>query len=98
MIQARKKHPAFGWGGFRWIETDLQIAAFWREYQEERLLILNNLSRTPQGFQLPLPAGEHYTDLLSGQMFVSSSEGYLEIQLQPFGYRWLKRQPGSGAE
>ncbi|MGZ9165670.1 MAG: alpha-glucosidase, partial [Anaerolineales bacterium] len=44
MIQIRKEHPAFGRGTFEWLaHAPDEVAGYWREYQGERLLVLNNL-------------------------------------------------------
>ena len=96
LIHVRKSHPAFGWGRFEWIVTDPQIAAYRREYQSERLLALNNLSQYQQTARLSLAEGGVLTDLLNGQVHTVSNKGDLGIELQPYGYRWLRQQRGTG--
>jgi len=55
MIRLRKDHPALGWGDFTWAEAGTPaVAAYWRSYQGERLLILNNLSDIQQDISLPI--------------------------------------------
>src|SRR5690348_3439994 len=51
----RKQHRAFGRGGFRLLyPKNRKILAYLREYQEETLLCVANLSRTPQAVELEL--------------------------------------------
>ena len=44
MIATHKKYKAFGWGDFEWVDMGTnQVAAYYRTYKNENLLILNNL-------------------------------------------------------
>jgi maltose alpha-D-glucosyltransferase/alpha-amylase len=85
MIEVRKQHRVFGWGEFNWIDVNTKtVAAYTRSYKDEKLYILNNLSRTDQLVILEEePRG--YTDLLTGK-YVSPGE----IRLRPYQYFWLK--------
>jgi maltose alpha-D-glucosyltransferase/alpha-amylase len=93
MITVRKEHPAFGHGNFRWAETGSNaVAAYWRDFQGSRLLILNNLSAAPQGSVVALP-GEQYlsaTDLFSDFILPLDQKETMNIELGPYQYRWLK--------
>jgi maltose alpha-D-glucosyltransferase/alpha-amylase len=95
MIDVRKTHPVFGWGDFAWVETGSPaIAAYWRRDQQERLLIVNNLSGTDQRTRIILPseAGRAARDLLNGSLWpaqLAAGEEYLEIQLKPYQSLWL---------
>jgi maltose alpha-D-glucosyltransferase/alpha-amylase len=94
MIAARKAHPAFGWGDFSWQETGSPaVVAYWRNHLAERLLILNNLSSRAQSLVIELPpgGGSEFTDILAGDKTLRSHGGKLEIAIQPYEYRWLKR-------
>jgi maltose alpha-D-glucosyltransferase/alpha-amylase len=89
MVRIRKEHPAFGRGSMEWVETDNPaMAVYTRTYQDETLLIINNLSDQQQMLSLP---AEHQTwskDLLSNSQPQMSSSA----MLQPYAYLWLKRQ------
>jgi len=94
MIAARKAHPTFGWGDFTWQETcSPAVVAYWRNHLAERLLILNNLSSRAQSLIIELLPGEgsEFTDILAGDKTLRSHGGKLEVTLQPYEYRWLKR-------
>jgi len=85
MISIRKQQRVFGWGEFKWIDVNTKaVAAYSRSYKDEKLYILNNLSRTNQLVILnDEPRG--FTDLLTGK-FVSPGS----IELRPYQYFWLK--------
>jgi maltose alpha-D-glucosyltransferase/alpha-amylase len=90
MIALRKANPAFGWGSFTWVEAGSDsIAAYWREQDGQRLLVLNNLSASNQHASLALPEGlrPDPLDLITGRRLDLSSPGGLE--LGPFDFRWL---------
>ena len=84
MIAVRKQYKAFGWGDFNWLEVGTKaVAAYIRNYQNEKVFVLNNLSDDQQ--QVKLPENENgYIDLLTSQ---GVSHGTLT--LQPYQYVWL---------
>lgn len=93
MIAAYKAHKALSWGQFEWLPCDtLAVMAYLRRYQDETLLIVNNLSGSPQPTRLRLPEGTGAipTEVFSGDPFPALEDGYLSITLQPYQYFWLK--------
>ena len=65
VIALRKKHPAFGRGTLRFLHPDnRRILAFVREYEDETILVVANLSRYAQWTELPLAETEEPTDLV----------------------------------
>lgn len=92
MIQIRKGHPAFGWGSFSWAEAGSPaVAAYWRRHEDDRLLIVQNLSafHLPVRINDPQLSGELPVDLLSNRKFSTTDSGSLELELEPYGYHWL---------
>ena len=88
MIQVRKQHHAFGRGNMEWVLTDNpSLAIYTRKYQDETLLIINNLSDSAQAISLPKDVQSIYADLLSNAQEQIGST----LKLQPYTYRWLKR-------
>ena len=88
MIQVRKQHHAFGRGNMEWVLTDNpSLAIYTRKYQDETLLIINNLSDSAQAISLPRDVQSIYADLLSNTQEQIGST----LKLQPYTYRWLKR-------
>jgi maltose alpha-D-glucosyltransferase/alpha-amylase len=88
MINVRKQYHVFGRGNMEWVLTDNPSGAIYtRKYQDEGLLILNNLSDAAQRFSLPKDIQSVYTDLLSK----AEEQIGPTVELQPYAYRWLKR-------
>jgi len=87
MVQVRKQHLAFGRGAMEWIETgNPAIAAYHRKYDGESLLILHNLSDSPQTVTLPARYQSEAVNLLTGKHLQLKSS----LTLQPYAYLWLK--------
>ena len=88
MIKVRKQYYDFGRGTMEWVEiANPSIAVYTRKYEEEMLLIINNLSNSPQTLILPREYQTPYVDLLTNheQRLTSTTT------LQPYEYFWLKR-------
>ncbi|HJW84584.1 MAG TPA: alpha-glucosidase C-terminal domain-containing protein, partial [Anaerolineae bacterium] len=101
MIAVRKQHPAFGWGGFEWIECESSaVVAYLRAYGDERLLTLNNLSSSTQTVTLGLPQGAPAAsvDLLSADRFSVGRDGRLSLVLRPYQYLWLQLRGGAARQ
>ncbi|MEW5872382.1 MAG: maltose alpha-D-glucosyltransferase [Chloroflexota bacterium] len=95
MIAARKAHPVFGQGDFHWAEAGSPaVAAYWRRYAGEQVLILNNLSEVQQSAVVDL--GDVGTGELEDLLTLAPGEpgwlspGQLQLDLLPYGYRWLR--------
>jgi maltose alpha-D-glucosyltransferase/alpha-amylase len=96
MIAVRKQHPSFGLGDFQWADSDsLALAAYWRRYADERLLIVNNLSGQPLRASINLPGSDNWrlTSLLPASEYPKINPGCLELDLKPYEYLWLKLNP-----
>ena len=88
MIQVRKQHRVFGQGSMEWVVTDNPaLAVYTRRYQDEALLIINNLSNSPQTMTLRSEYRGTYVDLLSN----ADQNANSPITLQPYAYLWLKQ-------
>jgi maltose alpha-D-glucosyltransferase / alpha-amylase len=89
MVNIRKQHHAFGRGSMEWVITDNpSLATYTRKYQREILLIINNLSDSPQTTSLPPEHQADYIDLISNTaQHIGSS-----LTLQPYAHLWLKRE------
>jgi len=90
MIAVRKEHPAFGRGSFAWVECEsLAIAAYVRQYGDDRVLVVNNLSAVRQAVTLKLPFSGEPQDLL-GKLASVVVDGTLTLELKPYQYLWMK--------
>jgi maltose alpha-D-glucosyltransferase / alpha-amylase len=89
MIQVRKQHQAFGRGSMEWIGTDNPaLAVYKRTYQDEVILVLNNLSDSTQTVSLPKEYQGRYIDVLSN----TEQDMTNPLTLQPQSYLWLLKQ------
>jgi maltose alpha-D-glucosyltransferase/alpha-amylase len=85
MIATRKKHHAFGRGNFTWLNAGTSaVAAYQRNYRDETLLIIQNLS--DQAVEAKIT--HNGTDILTGEHLAGGA-----LSLAPFQYRWLLIQP-----
>ncbi len=96
MIALRKLFQVFGRGTLTFLHpTNRKILAYIREYQNEHVLCVANLSRFAQPVELDLAA---YTGMVPVEML-----GYVEfprirtsaypLTLGPYGFLWLELQP-----
>jgi maltose alpha-D-glucosyltransferase/alpha-amylase len=94
MIAVRKQHAAFGRGSFDWVECEsLAVAAYIRQYGDDRVLVVNNLSSGKQAVTLKLPfasPGGELQDLLGKMAAPAMEEGMIRLELKPYQYLWMK--------
>ncbi|QYK50236.1 MAG: maltose alpha-D-glucosyltransferase [Anaerolineales bacterium] len=95
MIAVRKTHRAFGWGTFEWATTShpTQVAAYFRRYEGEELLILNNLSSEEIEVSVEIPDRQLFfppPNLFTGRATGELVDGRLSLRLAGHGYEWLK--------
>lgn len=89
MIAIRKKHAAFGSSSMQWLETgNPSVAVYIREYNDDTMLILNNLSSSAQTLKLPLDYQKKYKDLFSNDTHIFNEE----LNLRPHQYLWLQME------
>jgi maltose alpha-D-glucosyltransferase/alpha-amylase len=92
MIKVRKRHLSFGLGQFDWVDVGSPaVAAYWRRYQDEAMLVLNNLSDSTQNIELELPdsSSSKYVDLLSGLQVIPPQNKNFSLEVDPYQYLWL---------
>jgi maltose alpha-D-glucosyltransferase/alpha-amylase len=111
MLNVRKQHPAFGLGDYSAVEADNpHVLAFLRTLapgtpgaageSPETILCVNNLSQTPQGTRLHLPAhtGATITDVFGGSGFDPvPADGELALTLGSRDFFWLALTDGTPA-
>jgi len=94
MIAVRRSHPAFGCGDFTWISSGSNaVAAYLRSTQDERILIVNNLSGDSQTVLLTVPGMDmDAVDMITGIHYPQAQAECLSISLslEPYQYLWLK--------
>ena len=91
IIAIHKQHPALACGELTWLDCGTTtVAAYLRIYENERLLVLNNLSASMQEISCSVPGGVRGSiqDLLNNQI-AGDLNGKLSMSLRPYEYRWL---------
>jgi maltose alpha-D-glucosyltransferase/alpha-amylase len=99
LIEVRKVNPAFGLGMF----TDLggsnpSVFSFVREWGDDRVMCVNNLSRSAQAVELDLRAyeGAQPVEMLGGAHFPPIGELPYLLTLTGHGFYWFRLPVGSG--
>ncbi len=96
LLALRKRYRAFGRGSLRFLQpTNRKVLAFIREYEDERVLVVANLSRFAQGVELDL---SEYRAMVPVEMF-----GRVEfppigdlpyfVTLGPHTFYWFSIEP-----
>ncbi len=103
LITLRKRFKAFGRGTLEFLHPrNRKILAYIRSYQEERLLIVANVSRYVQPIELDLSAFQGYTprELFGGVKFPVITEAPYFMSLGPYSFIWfqLEKTPALSAQ
>ncbi len=100
MIGIRKQHPVFGMGSYEELgSSNPSVLAFVREFGDDRVLCVNNLSRFPQPVELDLRRFEGYSPVeLTGLVpFPAIGELPYLLSLPGHGFLWFGLKPGDDA-
>ena len=95
MVHVRKKYRAFGLGDFRELDNSTpSVLTYLREYDDERLLCVNNLSKYPQAVELDLSefAGAIPVELTGSVPFPEIGADSYQITLPGHGFYWFELQ------
>ncbi|HVS31433.1 MAG TPA: maltose alpha-D-glucosyltransferase [Thermoanaerobaculia bacterium] len=102
LIATRKRYRAFGRGTMEFLNPDnRKILAFIRRWQDETILVVANLSRLVQWFELELGEfrGMVPVELSGGTRFPEIVDRPYALNLGPFAFYWfvLERQETAAA-
>jgi maltose alpha-D-glucosyltransferase/alpha-amylase len=92
MLAVRRQHRAFGRGPLRFLyPKNRKILAFLREFEEEIILCVANLARSPQAVELELSefAGRVPIELNNGSLFPPIGQLTYLLTLPPYGFYWF---------
>ncbi|MDP9849352.1 maltose alpha-D-glucosyltransferase [Streptosporangium lutulentum] len=98
MIDIRKRHPVFGLGAFTELNSsNPSVLAYVREYGDDRVLCVNNLSRFPQPVELDLRRfeGSVPVETMGGVPFPAIGELPYLLTLPGHGFYWFTLPPVS---
>ncbi|MBI5305057.1 MAG: maltose alpha-D-glucosyltransferase [Chloroflexi bacterium] len=96
LIAMRKRYQAFGRGTIEFLHPDNhKVLAFIRRYEDERILVVANLSRFVQGVELDLAAfrGMIPIELFGQTQFPPLGEAPYFITLGPHSFYWFALAP-----
>jgi maltose alpha-D-glucosyltransferase/alpha-amylase len=92
MLAIRKQHPVFGMGSYDELEaSNPSVLAFVREFGDDRVICVNNLSRFPQPVELDLSRFEGWTptEMTGGVPFPRIGELPYLLSLPGHGFLWF---------
>ncbi len=101
MIEIRKRHPVFGVGDYTELSaSNPSVLAFVREYGNDRVLCVNNLSRFPQPVELDLRRfeGVNPVECMGGVQFPPIGELPYLLTLPGHGFYWFLLPSDHGGE
>ncbi|WP_406567746.1 maltose alpha-D-glucosyltransferase [Actinoallomurus soli] len=101
MIEIRKRHPVFGVGDYTELTaSNPSVLAFVREYGQDRVLCVNNLSRFPQPVELDLRRfeGANPVECMGGVQFPTIGELPYLLTLPGHGFYWFLLSPSPGGD
>ena len=96
MLSVRRQHPVFGMGDYHELgSSNPSVLAFVREFGDDRVLCVNNLSRFPQPVELDLRRFEGMVPVeLTGLVhFPAVGELPYQLSLPGHGFMWFGLQP-----
>ncbi len=96
LIQLRKSSCALSRGSLTLLHPDnRRVLAFVREYHDERVLVVVNLSRFVQGAEIPLDKFEGTTpvEMFGRSEFPAITAKPYFVSLSPHGFFWFHLQP-----
>ncbi|HEY3054475.1 MAG TPA: maltose alpha-D-glucosyltransferase [Thermoanaerobaculia bacterium] len=92
LLSLRKRYRAFGRGTMEFLHPEnRKVLAFVRKFEDEMILVVANLSRLVQTFELDLPAYRGMTPVeLSGSVrFPEIGDRPYFLNLSPFAFYWF---------
>ena len=101
IIAVRRSHVSFGRGSLRFLHpSNRKVLVYLREFQNERILCVANVSRAPQAVELDL--GEFKdavpVELTAGSLFPAvGSRPYL-LTLPSYGFFWFRLEPAEATK
>ena len=93
MLTLRRNHHAFGRGTFRLLyPSNRKVLAYLREHEDETILCVANLSRTPQAVELDLSAfaGRVPIEMTGPSPFPPIGQLTYLLTLPPYGFYWFQ--------
>jgi maltose alpha-D-glucosyltransferase / alpha-amylase len=101
IIAVRRAHLSFGRGTLRFLHpSNRKVLAYLREFQDERILCVANVSRAPQAVELDLAEFKDAVpvELTAGSLFPAINSRSYVLTLPAYGFYWFRLEPAGAAE
>jgi maltose alpha-D-glucosyltransferase/alpha-amylase len=95
LIALRRQHKVFGRGSTEFVRTaNRKVIAYVRRYEQDLVLCVANLSRTPQPVEIPLApfAGLTPVEMAGQTEFPRIGDQPYFLTLGPYGFYWFQLQ------
>ncbi len=96
VLGLRRRHPALARGTFEAVPTpNRHVLAYLRQYEDETILVVTNLSRYAQWCELDLVGrvGHRMIELFGGTEFPRISEAPYALSIGPHSFLWFRLEP-----
>ena len=101
IIAVRRSHVSFGRGSLRFLHpSNRKVLVYLREFQDEKILCVANVSRAPQAVELDLAEFKDAVpvELTAGSLFPAiDSRSYL-LTLPAYGFYWFRLEPAGATK
>jgi len=101
LVRVRQRFPVFGFGGLRFQNPgNRKVLAFVREYQDQTVLVVCNLSRHAQPAELDLSEWLSWTpvELFGETRFPTISDKSYQLSLGPYMFLWFRLEKPTASE
>jgi maltose alpha-D-glucosyltransferase/alpha-amylase len=99
--RVRKKYPVFGRGTIKFVPCEnRRVVAYLREYQDQTILVVNNLSGFAQPAELDLRPfqGMVPVELIGNHAFPRIHDKGYFLSLNPYSFYWFRLERAAGPE
>jgi maltose alpha-D-glucosyltransferase / alpha-amylase len=93
MIRTRRECPEIGWGDYTIVPTSVDsVLALRYDWRSASLVVLHNVSAERQEAEVQVRDAEQrpLVNVLEDQTIKSHADGRYYVDLEPYGYRWLR--------
>ncbi|MGV3774689.1 MAG: alpha-amylase family protein [Verrucomicrobiales bacterium] len=101
MIRARRQNPEFGCGGWEFLKTNApkEILAHACTWQGETMVAVHNFAS--KAVEVKITVSTLRTGVAADTLGIEEREinkGQIRVQLEPFGFRWMRLRPVESRE
>jgi maltose alpha-D-glucosyltransferase/alpha-amylase len=91
MIRMRRECPEIGWGDYAILEVEApSVLGLRYDWRNAALVTLHNFSAEPVKATLEVDSGDPLVNLFADETIESDDEGACRVELEGYGYKWLR--------